>query len=178
MECESSEKAEPGKYFKFGVRHLFVFLGEKRNVKLEPSLFPCQGSLASPMCTRWEWTYPWPSSTWLGRRAWLGRSLSRVLFSVKYEKSLLYTDSFCLRNVFLRLRVDPGAGGAPRGEGGRQVALRRRSLREALRKIGENSQNLRSFLLYKKFNSKRFNQQRMDFLLDVILIEVEHSRRF
>ena len=52
MECESSEKAEPGKYFKFGVRHLFVFLGEKRNVKLEPSLFPCQGSLDSPMCTR------------------------------------------------------------------------------------------------------------------------------
>ena len=29
----------------------------------------------------------------------------------------------------------------------------------------ENSQNLRSFSLYKKFNSKRFNKQRMDFLL-------------
>ena len=45
MECETSEKAGPGKYFKFGVRHLFVFLGEKRNVKLEPSLFPVSGFL-------------------------------------------------------------------------------------------------------------------------------------
>ena len=50
---------------------------------------------------------------------------------------------FCLRNVFLRLRVDPGAGWSPSGEGGRQVALRRRSLREALRNKGKLGKTLK-----------------------------------
>ena len=100
---------------------------------------------------------------------------------MKYEKSLLYTDSFCLRNVFLRLRVDAGAGGSPGGEGGRQVALRRRSLREALRnkgKLGKTFKILDHFHYIKSSTQRDSTSKEWIFFLNFTRGSIRQADRF